>query len=390
MTLSRVPLVAGLAVAQIGTASSVARAQGTFELRPSLSVSEVYESNLFSTAGRGGLAPGAAPRQEDVITRVSPGMESDFRTERWIASGRYTLDMERYATHHDLTSGGARQHATAALTYHATRRVRLTGGADFVTTRTPHELNVLSGLAFARTRGSRVSAHSTLTRDLNPVTSGTMEYIFSQDRLGRSFEAATHAAAVRAVRRTSPRTRISGWYRIERYGFATASSDPWTLTSQSLNAGLTHEITPRLTASLEAGPRVTEYTVRPELSASIVWATPQGDVSLAYQRTQTTVFGAVGPADVQSVRVSLARRIARALDVRLTPAVFTSALAGERAAVYAVAASVVRRLSSELALELSVDSSMQRGNLSRSAGVTTIPRHTALIRFVAAPARRGR
>jgi hypothetical protein len=102
------------------------------------------------------------------------------------------------------------------------------------------------------------------------------------------------------------------------------------------------------------------------------------------------VFGAVGAADVQSVRVSLARRIARALDVRLTPAVFTSALAGARADVYAVAASVMRRLSSELALELSVDSSMQRGNLSRSAGVTTIPRHTALIRFVAAPARRGR
>jgi hypothetical protein len=62
-------------------ADDVARAQGTFRVSPLLGIAQVYDSNLFFTS-----VP--AERQADFITRVSPGIDSEYRTPLLTLHGR--------------------------------------------------------------------------------------------------------------------------------------------------------------------------------------------------------------------------------------------------------------------------------------------------------------
>src|SRR5712664_250487 len=78
----------------------VAHAQGGFQVSPLFGTAQEYDSNLF-------WAP--FNRQADFITRVSPGVESEYRSPVLNLVGRYTLDVERFADHPELTTADARQ-----------------------------------------------------------------------------------------------------------------------------------------------------------------------------------------------------------------------------------------------------------------------------------------
>jgi hypothetical protein len=374
-------LVFGLMLVQVVTAPGAVCAQGTFHVRPFVSATEVHESNLFSTA---------SDRQRDFITRFTPGVESDYRSALWTLFGRYTLDVERFANHAELTTMDARQQAAVTIGYRPRPRVSVAGGAEYLTTRTPRELNIATGLTFTRARADRVLTHGSLTRQLDPVTSGTIEYTFTRDRLGRAFDAYTHAASLGASRRLSSRTTVTGRYRTHGFAFTGAVAARSVVMSHSLTTGVTRAMTRSLRVSIDAGPRVTADVVRAEVSASIDWNGERADLSLAYGRTQSTAIGLIGPADIQSLHATLARTLGRSLEVRLGPSVFRSALAGRRADVYVLGAGVTQRFSNAFALDLAFDGAVQYGTLLAGAAAETIPRHALMMRFVAGPGGRPR
>jgi hypothetical protein len=373
--------VFGLMLVQVVTAPGAVCAQGTFQVRPFVSATEVHESNLFSTA---------SDRQRDFITRFTPGVESDYRSALWTLFGRYTLDVERFANHAELTTTDARQQAAVTIGYRPTPRVSVAGGADYLTTRTPRELNIATGLTFTRARADRFLTHASLTRQLDPVSSGTIEYTFTRDRLGRAFDAYMHAASLGASRRLSSRTTVTGRYRAHGFAFTGAVAARSVVMSHSLTTGVKRAMTRSLSVSIDAGPRVTADVVRAEVSASIDWHGERADLSLAYGRTQSTAIGLVGPADTQSLHATLARTLGRSLEVRLGPGVFRSALAGRRADVYVLGAGVRQRFSNAFALDLAFDGAVQHGTLLAGAAAETIPHHALMMRFVAGPGGRPR
>jgi hypothetical protein len=143
-------------------------------------------------------------------------------------------------------------------------------------------------------------------------------------------------------------------------------------------------LTPRLRASLDIGPRLTGDVVRPELGASLACDCAPVDLTLAYRHTQTTVIGLAGAADVQSVGLTIGHTFGRSLEVKVAPAFFQSRLAERLADVYALAVSVERPISAHAALDITLQGSVQRGNVYPGAG-DVVPRHTIIMRLVAGP-----
>jgi hypothetical protein len=353
-----------------------ARAQGVFQVSPLFGAAQEYDSNLFFTP---------FDRQADFITRVSPGVESEYRSRVLTMLGRYTFDVERFADHPELTSADARQRAVMQVTYHPTTRLALTADGDLLKTQTPNELNALTNLALGRASAQRVSAHSSIKRQLDMVTAGTIDYVFTEDDVAGAPGIRSHAATIGAERHRSPRDTVTVNYRFHQYSFGTTSA-----TSHALSLGWTRAVTRRARVSVDGGPRATDGSLAPDLSASIRYQFGQGELSVAYARTQTTVIGLTGIADAQSLAMTAAWKPRPSVQMRLSPAVYRSASAPLRADVYQLTANIERRIASELSLDIVLNMSLQQGALYTSLANATIPRQNVIVRLVAAPATRPR
>lgn len=364
----------GLAVAHVAMTGVLVGAQTTLDVRPFLSATEVHDSNLFSTS---------SDPQSDVISRFSPGLESDYRSMLQTLTGRYTLDVERFARHAELSALSARQHGTIGWQYRPTPRLALTAGGELLTTRTPSELNAESGLTFARERAQRAIAHSSLRRQFSPRTSGTIEYSWTEDRLARGFKSQMHSATASTTRLLSPRHTLNAGYRFREFRFGSAGIERSAVSSHSLSVGWTHPITRRVRMAIGAGPRVTGDALGPELSASVETTLKSLNLSLAYARTQTTVIGVNGAVDMNNVTATVAWTPSRSLHMRMTPGFFRNAVAGQQADVYMLAIAVTRPISNHLAIDVSFDGSVQRGNFVTSLAGQRIDRQSVAIRLVA-------
>jgi len=351
-------------------------AQDRLRIQPFVSLSEVYDSDVFSTP--------ADPRA-DLVTRITPGLTTTYESPAMTLSSRFLADFERFDRHPELAGLDARQQGTVSLTYRATPRVRVAAGGELLMTHTPQDLNLATSLAAPRARARRHTANASATRRFSPVTSGSLGYTFTGDRVGRSFATDTHGADATVERRVSARTAVRGRYRVQAFGFTTPVTHS-RVTSHSVSIGVDHAIAPRLRASIDVGPRTTGDVARPELAASVACDCASVDLALAYTRTQTTVIGLAGAADVESVGMTIGRTFGRSLDVQVAPAFFSSTLAALRAEVYALAINVKRPISSRVAVELTLQGSLQRGHIYPGGAGEDVPRHTILARLVAGPA----
>jgi hypothetical protein len=353
------------------------QSSGVVHVRPLFDMAQVYDSNLFSTP---------ADRQADFITRVTPGLASEYRSPRLTLFGRYTFDAERFSRHADLTDmTNARQHAALELAYRATRRTSLAVDAELSKTQTPGELNAGTALTFTRARARRVAAHSSITRQLNMVTAGTLDYVFTESRITDGLDTRTHAAAIGFDRRLSLHDTVGLGYRLEQFLFGMSS-----VTSQVLALRWNDAITRRASVSVDGGPRVTNGSLAPDLSAAVHYRFKSGALSLAYGRTQTTVIGLMGPADTRSLAATTTWSLPQSLQLRAAPARYQSAQAGRRADVFQLAVALSRPIAKGLSLDVAFDTYVQHGNLYTGLASETIPRHVAMIRLAAAPGLRLR
>jgi hypothetical protein len=353
-----------------------ARAQEMFQVNPLFSTAQEYDSNLFYTSFN---------RQADFVTRVSPGIESAYRSPVLTMLGRYSFDVERFARHPELTAMDARQRAGTSVTYRPTQRLAVAADAELLKTRTPGELNALTNITLGRARAERVSAHSSITRQLDMVTSGTIDYMFTGDHIAGGPAMRSHAATLGVDRHRSSRETISVAYRFHQFMFDTS-----TATSHTLSLAWTRAITRRASVSLGGGPRVTNGSPAADLSASLRHQFKSGAVSLGYARTQTTIVGLTGVTDTQSLSATAEWNVRPSLQMRLSPTVFRSAQPSVHADVYQLTGTVARRIAQTLSLEVALNAYLQRGNLYTGRATETIPRQNVLVRLVAAPAARPR
>ncbi|HEY3044225.1 MAG TPA: hypothetical protein VGJ39_09380 [Vicinamibacterales bacterium] len=362
------------------THANVARAQGLVRLSPLFGISQVYDSNLFFTP---------ADRQADFVTRMTPGLESEYRSALMALVGRYTRDIEHYADHRDLTSMNAREHASVESTYRATRRLTLVAGAELSKTQTPGELSgETTGLTFTRAAARRVTAHSSVTRQLGRLTDGRMEYTFTEDQVAGGIGVRNHLAAVGTHHQLTPRDTVTAGYRVDQIRFETDGVPVASTTTHALSVGWTRAVTHQARLSIEAGPYVTNGSPTAEVSASIGYRIRSVDLSLGYSRRQNTIIGLAGIARTESMTGSAAWNLLRhSLQVQVSPAFFQSVHPMVRADVYRLAIDVDHRIANGLSVGFAVNMNRQR-TVGATLTRDNIARQTAMIRLVAAPVAR--
>src|SRR3954452_19343780 len=136
-----------LAAAAATLSGASLQAQGGVHATPSASVSQQYDTNVFSTA---------VDPEADYVTRATIGLELERRTQLWTASAGYLQDVERFADHPDLSSAAARQRGTLALRYRASLRTSWVADAEIWRTGTPSELNEATGITVSRAPAQRL------------------------------------------------------------------------------------------------------------------------------------------------------------------------------------------------------------------------------------------
>jgi len=351
-----------------------AAAQGVFEATPSISASQQYDSNLFSTGTN---------QEADFFTRVSPAIESSYATPLWRMAGQYVLDIERFANHPALTSMDARQQGSVDLRYHSTPRIIWSGNVEFWKTQTPGELNEATGLTLTRATARRVLGHASVLRHASPLTSQILDYTQTRDQLAGRTAATTHDAVARVEHHYSARDTVRVDYRFREFLFGpTGGEVVSTARSQVLLLGATYMMSPRTTLSLDGGPRLSDGSVRADVLASLNYRGASNTLSLAYTRTQTTVIGLAGVAETQSVTSTLSWPVWSSIRVRITPGVFQSVIGGSRVNAGMLSLALTRPVARDLAVDVDFDANAQRGALDFRPS-TSIARHVVAIRLIA-------
>ena len=371
----RVGVLAGLTASQLWLVPESASAQSVFRLTPSFSTTEQHDSNVFATP---------VDSEADFVTRLTPAIESEYRSPVWTISAGYLLDIERFAAHRELDSMDARQHAGVVLSHRPAPRLAWGLEADVWKTRTPGELNQTTGLTLARAPARRLSLHPSVTRRFSAITTGTIDYTVSRDDLSGGAGATTHDVVAGLKRRRTPRDTFGLAYRFREFAFNPAgASMSSAAVSQAVTFGWEHAMTRRLRLSFDAGPRLTNSSPSAELIGAAQYQRGAADFALSYARTQATVIGLAGVADTQSLSATGSWTLWSSTRVRVGPSMFRSALDGMHADAYALTVAVTRPLSRGLLVEVALDSTGQQGSLYPHMANTTIGRRAALIRLIA-------
>jgi hypothetical protein len=350
-------------------------AQAALHIRPSVATSEVYDSNLFSSPTN---------VQADFITRVTPAVEAEYTAPRWTLTGRYGLDLERFATHQELSSAIAGLRALTGFDRRLSPRSVLTAAAEFSQSQNAADLSQGIGLTFVRATAQRIAARSSLTRQLTPASAGKVGYSFASDHLAGTPDIRTQTASLGVDRHVSPRATVRVAYRLREYAFGQGSS-----ISHVVSAGWEHAVRPGTSLSIDLGPSVTSGSTTVEGAVSLRNRFKSADVAVTYARTQTTVFGIDGLVSTQSITATTAWRVRRSLLVSWGPAFYRSEQGSLQADAYRFAAGVVQTLTRSLAVGLTYDGGVQNGTLYPTGGPQTIGRQQFLVRFIAGPTAGG-
>lgn len=340
---------------------------------PSLSAAHVYDDNLFSTPSQ---------RERERILRLSPAIEAGYRSDPLDVRGRYTSDAERYARHPELDTNQAREQAGVDFRYQPTHKLTLAADASYIKTQTPGELNLDTGLEHERIRAERLSFSPTVAYRFDRLTVGTTTYAYTRDELEGGMRTDTHAMALSIDRRFTRQDVMNVGYTLQEFRFDGQDR----VTSQALTVGDTHQFTPRTAVALSGGPRFSDGSIDPELSASLRQRLERGELALTYTRGATTAIGQAGVATTEALGASAAVRFGSSLEIRVAPSFLSSTRGSLQADVVRADIEAGYRLTDTLSLFGSYQFSRQRGSLDTRSDAD-VRRNIILFGIVIAPPR---
>jgi hypothetical protein len=351
--------------------SPVLFAQEPVRVGPLFAVTETYDSNISSSS----LKP-----LSDFVTRISPGIEAEYGSALMKLQGRYTMDLERFARESSLSDVGGRQVATVDLHYTPTRRLSLGLDAAFQKTNTPSDLGTVTGLILHRAAAERIELRPSVVRHLDPLTSGTIEYEFSADRLAGGSRMRLHRIALGVDREMSRRNLLALDYEVRQWAFRPGGHP----TSHVFRAGWSRPITRSIDLQLQAGPVVTDGVTTPDFTSSLRSGTRPSELAIGYARTQTTIVGLAGVADTQSITASGSFTPHHGLQLRATPGLSRTRHPIGRTDAWRVALDAERHVGSNVLLRLSYEVNVQRGRLVTIAD-PSVSRHIVQLSVLPVP-----
>ena len=330
---------------------TVTPAQAGNYLTPSLSVAEVYDDNVFYSK---------SPRTHDFYTRISPGLNAGYQSAPLTVWGSYTFDSEIYSQHSELTDPQVRQRGLIELKATPVQVLTLSLPVAYFQSRTPQELNLLTGIAVGRVRAERYSTNPAFTYRYDPLTTVRGDYTYAKDLFAGGITIDSHIVNLALDCRLSPRDTVGPGYVGRRYAFAGFPA----LSSHAFTLGWSHELTPLTTFTLRGGPRLTEGVVDklPEALASIRYKLKSGELSLGYASVQTTVFGLANSVSTQNITATATTELLPTLRLSVAPTFYKISSEAFKAKVYVMGLYASHQLTKTLAWEATYQFSIQQGS----------------------------
>jgi hypothetical protein len=238
----------------------------------------------------------------------------------------------------------------------------------------------VAGLIIDRALAERIEVRPALVRQIDPMTTGTLEYAFTSDRLAGGSDMRVHRTLVGLDRLMSRRNLLGIDYEMRRWFFQPGGDQ----TSHVLRAGWSRPATRLLDVEVQAGPAITDGRAALDIAATVRHGTRPRDLALSYTRTQTTIIGLSGVADTQSLTASGAVRPRPGLAFRASPGVSHTVYGGRPVVGWRFAFDAERQLRHTLLLRLSYETTAQRGRLAAVPG-DVMSRHLVQVSVLLVP-----
>jgi hypothetical protein len=325
--------VPAVAVAMLTT---TAHAQSRLVVAPSISVGFVYDDNVFYEE-TGNL---------EAIWRLTPALTVTRETARTALLADVSFDVERFREHASLSTPLARQSALLRVRHEATPRIAVGVAGGLESTRAPTELNLTTGLLTGRRRAMRFYGGPSLSGNLTPRLTATLDYTLNADVIPEGSllladeadergddvivaEAPasrlwTHLLGSRLAFDVTPRHQLRVDYVGRWFVFADpahiiatpplpsspapavppAAPDP--IVRHTALLGWSYSVNPAVTLEVAAGPRLRFGDAAApglaidgiEIEALLARQRVTHDVFLSYVRTVTTAVGLTSLVDV--------------------------------------------------------------------------------------------
>jgi hypothetical protein len=323
-------------------AEILAPLQEGFFVTPSFAVSELYTDNVTASPDH---------RLHDWVTRFSPGLEASYQSAGFTATAGYRFDAEVFARHSEFSSAMARQRGFLDFRYLPAPPLELSLLGEYTETRSPGEFNDLTGFPLRRTQAHRFLVGPSAVYRFNPRTTGRLDYTFSQEERRAGVTTDTHIGVAGIEREITGRDTVGLYYTGTRYLFRgteiflitrgaevldsiTTFEGRDSTVVHSVQPSWTRDLTPLTSFAVRAGPRFSEGSVKPQISASIRRQLRRGEIILSYDRSHTTVVGESGIVDVNAVGLTVRYNVLPTLELRLAPAYFHNKRGGVKSDVY--------------------------------------------------------
>jgi hypothetical protein len=292
-----------------------ARAQSRWTLTPSLSLSERYDDNVFSTADN---------RQSDFITEITPGISIALDQPTLALSAGYSITGQIYADNSTLSNFGDNQSAFLSASYQASPQFRLTANGYFARTSeiesflrppTVPQTVTVTTLPTVTAQQGKISNQGTLNLSagyqFDTTTSGTATYSFAatENTTGSGVDTShTVGLGVGKQLGASDQVNLSATATL----FDTGGD---TFTSYALLPGWERQWTPALKTSVAIGPEVTEGHWGPAGNIILGYKVQQLMLSLALAQGTSLVVGGTKPESASTVRGVIAYQASRAIQL---------------------------------------------------------------------------
>ena len=348
-------------------------AQSRMTVVPSVSVSTVYDDNLFaSTQGDVG-----------VMTRLRPSVEGNYESPTLTLLSLYSFDMQR-SNHSALNSFGARRHGAVDLQRRTAAANTFGLGLRYDRTDTPGELNGDTGFLGERRVAERWEAVPAFAYRVRPRTTISASYAGISESLVDDIRGNLHIARAGVSREVSTRDDVTVSYLGRHFVDALGSH-----TSHAALVAWTRELAFQTRLTLQGGPRHSVYQgITPEIVVGLTRSTNRVRIGVDYWHGETIVLGIRGPVAVDSANARLIWPVRPRVEIGThLSASDSSTLDGEDARVYrATLVGAWTPNGGPYTVSASYGGDVQRGVIRRTRlSQDRIMRHTFLVNVTIAP-----
>jgi hypothetical protein len=277
-----------------------AGAQSNATFVPSLSLSTVYDDNVFALA----------KSDAGVMTLLRPGFEGRYESPTVRLSSFFTFDMQ-HSNFSALSTLDARRHGTFDVSRRMTASTTMALGVRYDRTETPGELNLDTAILGERRTAERLEVIPSFSYRVQPRTTFNASYAAMTESLVDDLRGNLQMARAGVSRQVSTRDDVMVGYLGRRFDDALDMH-----TSHSVLVGWVRELAPATRLSIQAGPRHSTYQgLTAEVVAGLTRATNRMRIAIDYWHGETVILGIRGPVAVDTTTVKLLFPISQRIEL---------------------------------------------------------------------------